>query len=575
MAGKVLSIEIGHSLTRVCEVDFKAKTPKVYKSFSVPTLVGVMNDGVLQPDLHYVEGLRGGLREYGIKTKQVVFSITSSKIATREITIPYVKENKIADVVQANASEYFPVDLSQYQLAYSILAVLGEKKEGQQYKLLVLAVPKSMLKGYYELAASLRLNVAAFDYVGNSLYQVMKKECATGTQLVAKIDERSTLLMVIQDQQIVFTRNIAHGVEDALQAVMDSVAWGTVQTMKQAILTVERYQCVDLADRDYEGGGRRLVMPSLEEAAQINVTEALMPMISGIERVIDYYSSRGDSKPIERVLVTGIGANFVGMDELLHREIAYPVSLVKKLEGMNLEKHFKDGFFGEYLSCIGAAMSPLGFLSDEEKSKGMSMELLPDQKNMMVVSVIICVGGVLVGIALAAIGILGYRTEQMEKARLENRIKELEPIETVYQEYLQTQYTYNKLKFYYDNTVTPNESLVAFLEEMEEKMPASLSVQSFNADLNSVTISVSVEHKDDAARLIQQFRTFNSVRNVAVASITDYGAIMDGAVLEEEPVVSFSVVATYKGQEELAQEAAEAAAAAQAEAADTQEETQE
>lgn len=573
MAGKVLSIEIGHSLTRVCEVDFKAKTPKVYKSFSVPTLVGVMNDGVLQPDLHYVEGLRGGLREYGIKTKQVVFSITSSKIATREVVIPYVKENKIADVVQANASEYFPVDLSQYQLAYSILAVLGEKKGEQQYKLLVLAVPKSMLKGYYELASSLRMNVAAFDYVGNSLYQVMKKECATGTQLVAKIDERSTLLMVIQDQQIVFTRNIAHGVEDALQAVMDSVAWGTIQTMKQAIQTIERYQCVDLADRDYEGGGRRLVMPSLEEAAQINVTEALMPMISGIERVIDYYNTKGDTQPIDRVLVTGIGANFVGMDELLHREIALPVTQVKKIEGMNLEKHFRDGFFGEYLSCIGASISPLGFLSDEEKSKGVSMEVLPDQKNMMVVAVIVCVGGVLVGIALAAVGILGYRSEQLEQTRLQNQIKELEPIETIYQEYLQTQYTYNKLQYFHNSTVTPNEGLVAFMEEMEEKMPSSIYVQSFNADLNGITMSISVEHKDDAARLIQQFRTFDSVSSVAVASITDYGAVMDGQVVEEEPHVTFSLAVSYKGQEELALEAAEAAA--EAETADTQEETEE
>lgn len=572
MAGKVLSIEIGHSLTRVCEVDFKAKTPKVYKSFSVPTLVGVMNDGVLQPDLHYVEGLRGGLREYGIKSKQVVFSITSSKIATREVVIPYVKENKIADVVQANASDYFPVDLSQYQLAYSILAVLGEKKGEQQYKLLVLAVPKSMLKGYYELASSLRLNVAAFDYVGNSLYQVMKKECATGTQLVAKIDERTTLLMVIQDQQIVFTRNIAHGVEDALQAVMDSVAWGTVQTMKQAISTIEKYQCVDLAEREYDGGGRRLVMPSLEEAAQINVTEALMPMISGIERVIDYYNNKGDTQPIERVLVTGIGANFVGMDELLHREIALPVTQVKKIEGMNLEKHFKDGFFGEYLSCIGASISPLGFLSEEEKAKGVSMEILPDQKNMMVVAVIICVGGILVGAALAAVGILGYRSEQLEQTRLKNQIKELEPIETVYQEYLQTQYTYNKLQFFHDSTVMPNENLVAFLEEMEEKMPASLNVQSFNANLNTVTLSVTVEHKDDAARLIQQFRTFKTIGDVAVASITDSGAVMDGDVIVEEPYVSFTVVAAYKGKEELAQE--EAAAAAQTES-DAQEETEE
>ena len=75
MAGRVLSIEIGYSLTRVCELDYKAKTPKVYKSFTVSTLEGVVNDGVLQLDTHYLEGIRGGMREHGIKAKQVIFSV--------------------------------------------------------------------------------------------------------------------------------------------------------------------------------------------------------------------------------------------------------------------------------------------------------------------------------------------------------------------------------------------------------------------------------------------------------------------------------------------------------------------
>ncbi len=100
---RVLSIEIGYLLTRVCELDYKSKAPKVYKSFTVPTLGGVMNDGAVEPDLHYVEGIRSALRENGVKTKKVVFSITSSKIATREVMIPAVKENRIASLVKANA----------------------------------------------------------------------------------------------------------------------------------------------------------------------------------------------------------------------------------------------------------------------------------------------------------------------------------------------------------------------------------------------------------------------------------------------------------------------------------------
>ena len=157
MAGKAISIEIGYSLTRVCEVDYKAKTHRVYRRFTVPTPAGVMNDGVLRVTPEYVEELRKALADSKMKAKQVVFTITSGRINSREVMIPMVKDNRIADVVAANASEYFPVDLSQFELAHNILGVVGEKKGQQQYKLLVMAAPKALLQDYYELAKELKL----------------------------------------------------------------------------------------------------------------------------------------------------------------------------------------------------------------------------------------------------------------------------------------------------------------------------------------------------------------------------------------------------------------------------------
>ena len=124
MAAKAITIEIGYSLTKICEVDYKAKTHKIYKSFTVSNGAEVINDGALTASPEYVEVLRRALATNHVKAKQVVFTITSSKIASREVTIPYVKENRIADVVNANATDYFPVDLSKYQLAYTILGTV-------------------------------------------------------------------------------------------------------------------------------------------------------------------------------------------------------------------------------------------------------------------------------------------------------------------------------------------------------------------------------------------------------------------------------------------------------------------
>ena len=188
----------------------------------------------------------------------------------------------------------------------------------------------------------------------------------------------------------------------------------------------------------------------------------------------------------------------------------------------------------------------------------------------MIISVIVCVGGILIGAALAVVSIMGYRSALDEQVKMEKRIEELEPVEIIYKDYLQQQYTYNKLTYLQNSTVTPNETLVAFIDEMEEKMPSSLNVQSFNATLEGVTITLTVENKDDAAWLIQQFRTFETVETVGVSSITDTGAMMDGQVVTEEPVVSLTVAITYRATDaqaaiDAANEAAAAAAAAESE----------
>ncbi len=544
---RVLSIEVGYTLTSVCEIDYKAKSPKVYKRFTVPTLGGVFNsDDVIETDPYYVEGLRSAIREHKIKAKQIVFSIASSKIATREVVIPFVKQNRIGDVVKANASEYFPLDLSQYGLAYSIQEVLGEKGAEQQYKLLVMAVPKTIMQGYYNLAESLKMTVAAFDYVGNSLFQVVRKECDEGMQLVAKIDGQSTLVSVMNNQKVVLMRNVPRGVEEALQVVMNSTVWGVSKNIRQALDIVEKNECIDLEMQDENIEEDIEDFGSEESSAKVNVTDALVPMIRGIARVVDYYVSRNPEMPIEGVLITGIGANFLGIDTLIQKEISFPVKIIKEIEELNLGKKFKDGFLGGYLSCIGAVIAPIEFISEKEDKKG-SIEVLPSKKGMIAICILVFIGGLLIAAALAGTSIYEYMEAVDENNRLNTRIEELAEAETIYQQYLQQFYSYSKLNYFQFSTITPNEELVAFMDEMEKKMPSSLNVQSFNATASGVTMSLTVSDKEDAAMLIQQFRTFDTVDDVIVNSINDSGVVMDGQVLEAEPMVSFSVTVVYKG----------------------------
>lgn len=518
---KILGIEIGASKIRICEEDYKTKNPKVYRSVSIHTPEGTVTDGILNVNEELVGAVRAALQENRIKTKQIVFSMSSTKIASREVVIPYVKENKVKDLVKANASDYFPVDLEQYEVGHSIVGTIENENGTKQYKVIVYAVPKIMAAGYFQLAQALGCSVVALDYSGNSIYQILRRHCDTGVQMVVKVDESSTIITILQDQAVALQRTVAYGVDDAVFAMME----------------MEEFQ-----KPDYEAAVR---MFKDRECMNDEIVQSLSYLINGIARVVDYFS-RNNGIVIEKAYLSGLGGDFKGLAELIANTLELPLTPLQEIKGLQLEKFFKEKSFGEFLTCIGAALSPLGFMGEKEKEKK-SMQLLPDEKDRFKVVVLFTVAAFIGAAVLAAVSFLALKSARDENARLNDRITELAEAEDIYKEYLQQKYTFEKLKFFESNTVTLNNDLVSFIEEMQKKMPASLNVQAFNADLNGVSLSVTVADKKEAAKLVQEFRTFESVAGVEVTSMTDSGAVMDGEVLEEEPKVSFTVQVLYKG----------------------------
>ena len=546
MAAKAIAIEIGYSITKVCEVDYKAKTHKIYKSFTFQNGAEVINDGVLTASPEYVENLRRALAVNHVKAKQVVFTITSSRIASREVTIPYVKENRIADVVNANATDYFPVDLSQYQLAHTILGTVGEQKGSQQYKLLVMAVPTSLLSGYYDLAKELKLEVAAIDYASNSIYQVVKDECAKGKHMIVMIDERASLVMAVENSVLTFTRSVAYGVEEVMDTVMHTLCWGEVTSIEQAIRVLQRNDCI--APEESAGStaeGAEAPAKSAKERAMDDVRDAVMPLINGISRVIDYYASRGSGEAIERILITGLGADFKGLGEMLSQEVNMPVAVLKEAAGWNLMRNFKNECFSEYIACVGAAVSPLGFKQETAKRGKEKAKKEGGEKgtNWAPLAYTVCGVGIVAAAGLAGFSLFNYA--QLTKTNMELKAESgsLEDIIPIYNEYVAVKAEHTMVEAMYDATASRNEELEEFLGELEDKLPANVNVVSLTSDAYEVTINMRVQTKDDAGEAVEQMRTFHSLvpEMVTVTSLVEEENEESG-----EHTVNFTVTATYQ-----------------------------
>ena len=542
MNNRVLSIEIGNSFTKICEIDYKVKKPKVYKVLTVETPEGVVVDGMLQPTQEYADHLVNALGTNGIRTKRVIFTISSTRVASREVQIPNVKANKIEALVKTNANDYFPVDLTQYEIGHYLAGGLTE--EGK-LRVMALAVPKALLDSYYQLAQMCGWEVECFDYSSNSLYQILRDEKSEKVTMMIKIDENSTIVTVLSAGKVLLQRTVAYGVQDAIETMIASGAYAVNDSMS----AVERFQkktCLNRVlhqgDKLWEENAGRW---EDEDAGNVEVTAArqkitasLEPLIVGVSRVIDFYDSRNSDTPIERTYVTGLGGSFSGMSKLFTNCLERKVHTLSEMDDkIGMSKAIRSTRPAAYISCLGAVLAPVGLIDKStQKAKGLTVV---SGTNYTFVSVAILVLGVILSIAMAVTSLTRYFGTVAENVALQARVEELQPAQTVYNEYLSAAAQYDKYKYLYEYTENPNENLVEFINELEQILPSSFWTNSFSSDMEGISMSVTVEGKATAARTILNIRNMESIEDVQISNITDTQNELG------ESAVTFSITGTY------------------------------
>lgn len=542
MNNRVLSIEIGNSFTKICEIDYKVKKPKVYKVLTVETPEGVVVDGMLQPTQEYADHLVNALGTNGIRTKRVIFTISSTRVASREVQIPNVKANKIEALVKTNANDYFPVDLTQYEIGHYLAGGLTE--EGK-LRVMALAVPKALLDSYYQLAQMCGWEVECFDYSSNSLYQILRDEKSEKVTMMIKIDENSTIVTVLSAGKVLLQRTVAYGVQDAIETMIASGAYAVNDPMS----AVERFQkktCLNRVlhqgDKLWEENAGRWEDEDAGNvevtAARQKITSSLEPLIVGVSRVIDFYDSRNSDTPIERTYVTGLGGSFSGMSKLFTNCLERKVHTLSDMDDkIGMSKAIRSTRPAAYISCLGAVLAPVGLIDKStQKAKGLTVV---SGTNYTFVSVAVLVLGVILSIAMAVTSLTRYFGTVAENVALQARVEELQPAQTVYNEYLSTAAQYDKYKYLYEYTENPNENLVEFINELEQILPSSFWTNSFSSDMEGISMSVTVEGKAAAARTILNIRNMESIEDVQISNITDTQNELG------ESAVTFSITGTY------------------------------
>ncbi|MGN0342128.1 MAG: pilus assembly protein PilM [Roseburia sp.] len=505
---KILSIEIGQKYTHVIEADYMVRAPKIYNFFTIPTPDGMLVEAGVHKNDEFKRELRKNLSQRGIKTRKAVITIASNKIASRDVEIPQMKDNRILGMLNANASDYFPIELSKYQLVYRTVKDPALERQKKR-KLFVIAVPTNLIHSYEDLAKFCGLDLVALDYVGNSVFQSMQRVVRDGISCTVKVDETSSMITIINHGEVVVQRTVFYGIQDAVAAVEASTLYDP---------------------KKYENG-RDFLMHNLfirprmerhgvesEKASEIlkdDVTESFRPLIENMERVLDFFSSRSEGAEVKEVILLGEGAEIQGLADLMRYELNTKVMALT--QGRAHVFSASDNFrTPEMITAYGAVLEPMKFVLGGMKEAADAAE--KRAKSLLIYKIIF---GVLCGVAVIVIaaGAISYGVTKAALNALQAQRDSLDYVQEIHDDYMATQARYDDVSAMYNMTDSCSDQLISVLGKLEESMPTGVSVESLTSDESGITFGFVADNKTQAAKTLEILQDFDEFYYVALDTL--------------------------------------------------------
>ena len=543
MAKKVISIETGIQWTKVALVDYRKKNPPVHEAFAFRTPEHAVEDGYIRDKDSLARALKEELVRRQIMEKDVVFTLSSSKVVTREVMIPYVKDNKIKGIIDAQSRDYFPMDISGYTISYSKMDIVEDDGK-KQLKLLLVAIPDNLLGNYVSFAQLAGLKVETFDYIGNGCIQLMCDSFVDNAMII-QLEEQATVISILENKKLAFQRVTPYGYGATISAVVDHPILGIDDEEKAFDFLLEHNVIFNKPSMPDNGDpAQQAINQTQADEAYEDLAESLRYHLRIANTALDYYQNQVKKEFVGNVYLVGDGSRFAGIHKLFAQELPLPLQKIdfakvidlrnqngvndQKKAGKKKHQDYTDPVMEEssnprqpraatpvgFLSVIGAAVHPLD-------AKPKEMQAADSKKNDLHTAYVLLAGSLLLSLLL----ILGSSVRQLiahsEHRHLTDQLEALAYVQQTYDESSRVQQEEQVYVTIDDATKTKNEYLLPLIEQLEAELPSAIKVTNMQTDDNLITLNMTADRKITVGQMLLNFQNVTLLTDPSIPSMSE------------------------------------------------------
>ncbi len=319
---KCLSIDIGSDYIKFAVGQKTDKKLKVDKTFKVRMPTGAYGNGHIKNIQDMKSTIQGALDANSVKIKDVVCTIESTDSIKRELIVPAVGQEDLAEMVSYEIGQYLPIDIGSYVLQHKVIREIEEEENTRKYQLLVVALPKDIVKNIHTVFTEIGLNPYAMDIHSNGL-----------DKIASEYDRFNDIN--IKDETVVF---LDIGYETINVVILEKGKYEFNRLLKSGV-------------KDFEQFNMQVKLTHIDEISlYLDVVDG---WIDEIDKVFRYYTSRSVDNVIDRIFIYGGISSMSGLDRYISDRVNVPVEPIRSIDRVEIVSG-SEFALAQSLNAVGA-----------------------------------------------------------------------------------------------------------------------------------------------------------------------------------------------------------------------------
>lgn len=293
-----LSIDIGSCNIKAIEGSVTSEGINIDKLFMIPTPENAIEAGKFIDFENVANELRTAIKANGIKAKQVICTMDTEAIVTREIQLPLTHPDDMRQMIEYEFTQYLPIKLEDYALEYRDIGQ-ADYGSAEMRKFRVSAMPRISIETTLGLIEALKLKPFAMD---------------TNTNAISKIFEMAFNKGIGSSKTFAFL-DLGHvcnitGIAKGGRLLMAKNSPFGMKQIDERIIAANGVDALE-ADRIKHQVDLTKLSP---DRSNIAVLEVLDEIAEALQALFKFYLTRAGENDIDELLLFGGGANIKGIE---------------------------------------------------------------------------------------------------------------------------------------------------------------------------------------------------------------------------------------------------------------------